>query len=115
MVEPNTLKALELRRRLLVAESELNRMALRQHWADLHDQTRWIGELREERRASGTSGVPWLTVAAPVAGLLAARALLKRGTVVGRVSGLFKLAAVAYPIVRAWQKHRRPGSVPKDL
>lgn len=87
-------------------------MTLRQHWADLQDQTRWIGELRQETKAPG---IPWLKVAAPVAGLLAARALLKRGTVVGRVSGLFKLAAVAYPIVRAWQKHRHPGSAPKDL
>lgn len=78
-------------------------MTLRQQWADLQEQTRWIGELREETQAPG---IPWLKVAAPVAGLLAARALLKRGTVVGRVSGLFKLAAVAYPIVRAWQKHR---------
>lgn len=58
--------------------------------------------------------MPWLTMAAPVAGLLAARALLKRGTFVGRVSGLIKLAAVAYPVVRAWQKHRNPGSAPKE-
>ncbi len=51
--------------------------------------------------------MPWLRVAAPVAGFLAAGALLKRGTLVGRVSGLVKLAAVAYPVIRAWQKHRK--------
>ncbi|MBN9689896.1 MAG: hypothetical protein J0M24_06630 [Verrucomicrobia bacterium] len=104
MVESNSLRALELRRRLLVAESELNRLTLRQGFADLRDQTRWVTELRPSTKTSST---PWLTLAAPVAGMLAAGALLKRGTFFGRISGLVKLATVAYPVVRAWQRQRQ--------
>ena len=105
MVESNSLRALELRRRLLLAESELNRLTLRQGFADLRDHTRWVSELRPGAKSS--SSTPWLTMAAPVAGLLAAGTLLKRGTFFGRISGLVKLATVAYPVLRAWQLQRQ--------
>jgi len=108
MFESNSLSALELRRRLLLAESELNRLTLRQGLTDLREHTRWINELRTgtPRTGAPSTATSWLTMAAPAAGLLAARALLKRGTVFGRISGLIKMAAVAYPVIRAWQRHR---------
>ncbi|HRI16200.1 MAG TPA: hypothetical protein PLX89_24655 [Verrucomicrobiota bacterium] len=83
----------------------MNRLDLYQGLAHLRQETRWVRELRSGASASGATS--WLTVAAPAAGLMAAGALLKRGTMFGRISGLLKLAAVVYPVVRAWQQHRR--------
>lgn len=81
----------------------MNRLSFRRGLTDLRKQTRWLSEWR----GAAPSTHPFLKLAAPAAGLLAAGTLLRRGTFFGRISGLLKIAGVVYPLVRKWHQNRK--------
>jgi len=64
--------------------------------------TRWLHELTSPAQDGGS----WLGKAAPLAGLLAAGSLTGGGGWLGRGLKLIKLAAVAYPLWKAFTAHR---------
>lgn len=87
---------LQLRKRTLVIESELNRLTLLTEWQRVRAATDWISQAGQLVRKAN----PWLVVLAPLLGVLTARKLQREGGVVGRVLGLLKWIK---PIMVLWQ------------
>jgi hypothetical protein len=87
---------LQLRKRTLVIESELNRLALQTEWQHVRAATDWVSQAGQwVRRAN-----PWLAVLAPLLGVLTARTLPREGGIVGRALGLLKWVR---PLLALWQ------------
>jgi len=87
---------LELRKRALVIESELNRVALRTEWQHVCDATGWVNRMAGFWRQAN----PWLVLLAPIAGILTARTVRGDGGLVGRVLGLLKWVR---PLITVWR------------
>jgi hypothetical protein len=87
---------LELRKRALVIESELNRLALRTEWQRVCDATGWISHAARFWRQAN----PWLVALAPVVGVLTARTLGGEGGIVRRLLGMLKWIQ---PLMTVWR------------
>ena len=95
------LKALELRKRDLLLESNLNRQAFGLEVARLR--------LRVENLRSGfTRNQSWLKWAAPVAGLLVARRFAKSPGMISKGSMLVSLAGTAWKLWNGYKTARSP-------
>lgn len=91
------LAELELRKRALVIESELNRLALRNDWQHLCTATQWVGHMAQWWRQAN----PWLTLLAPLAGVMTARTVMRgEGGIVSRALGLLKWVR---PLLALWR------------
>ena len=97
------LKGLELRRRELVLQSTINRLAMREELQNLqtalHPAERIVNSVRAVR--------PWLLVLAPLAGIFAARSLRHNG------SGFSKAMAVLkclQPLLVLWKQFASPAT-----
>jgi hypothetical protein len=95
MVGREALDELQARKRALVLESSLNRLALQADWEDVRAAAGWMGSASRAFRQVR----PWLLLLAPLAGLLVARAS-------GQPRGLFRrlLSVLRWvrPLLGAW-------------
>ena len=90
------LELLSRRKQALVAESDLNRLAVRLEFENLRTATsRFDGALAAARRFG-----PWLVPAASVAGLLAARFLRQRSGTLARATSLLRWVSPALALWR---------------
>jgi len=87
---------LQLRKRTLVIESELNRLALEAEWRHVCSATEWINHAGRLLRQAN----PWLTFLAPILGVLTVRKLQREGGVIGRLLGLLQWVK---PLLALWQ------------
>ena len=90
------LAELELRKRALVIESEVNRMEFQTEWRQMCDATEWIGRAARFWRQAN----PWLAALAPMAGVFAARTMRREGGIVRRLLGLVKWIQ---PLMAVWR------------
>lgn len=91
------LAELELRKRALVIESELNRLALRNDWQQVCEATQWIARVSHWWQQAN----PWLLLLAPVAGVVTARRVMHgEGGIISRAFGLLKWVR---PILGLWR------------
>jgi hypothetical protein len=97
------LKGLELRRRELVLQSTINRLAMGEELQNLqtalHPAERIVSSVRAVR--------PWLPLLAPLAGIFAARSLRRNG------SGFSKAMAVLkclQPLLVLWRQFASPSA-----
>ena len=98
--------ALALRKRALLLESDLNRLALRAQCACLREAKSGLGFLKEARRCL----TPGVVALAAIAGVALASSL-RRGAWRG---GFWARAlAVAGPLIQLWRACVRPTSQPK--
>jgi len=96
------LAELELRKRALVIESELNRLALQNDWQRMRDATQWVGQLTQWWRQAN----PWITLLAPIAGAMTARTMVRQeGGIVSRTLGLLRWIG---PFLAAWRNLTTP-------
>ncbi len=90
------LAELRLRKRALVLESDLHRLALRREWSELCAGFGWVREAggywREVKR--------WAVVLAPLAGILVARGAAGASSRLGRALSLFRWAQSLYGLWR---------------
>ncbi|MBL9176249.1 MAG: hypothetical protein JNL10_22085 [Verrucomicrobiales bacterium] len=96
--------SLQLRKQLLLLESELNRAALREDLDRIRSKTSWLGGLAGNPDAAPASS--WLIKAAPLAGILATAAAGPAGGWLKRGLRLVQIAAAAYPIWKAFTAGR---------
>jgi len=87
---------LEVRKRTLVLESTLNRMAFAAEWQNLRVATDWASQAAQTARQLK----PWLPLLAPLAGILAVRGTQKQ---VGMVSRLFSMLKWARKLRSIWK------------
>ena len=99
MLGGKELKGLELRRRELVLQSTLNRLALRMELHNLQTALRPADRVVSSVRAAG----PWLMVLAPLAGIIAARGLRGNGSGFSKLIGLLKYLQ---PILALWKQFK---------
>ena len=100
------LELLNRRKQALVAESDLNRLALRVDYENLRAGTAWLDGAWAVRRRIG----PWLPPLATIAGLVAARFLRRHSGVWRQVLAAFSWVPTALAIWRQFS-----GSGRKDL
>lgn len=81
---------LELRKRVLVLESGLNRLALQAQWREVRAATAWIGQAGH----TWYQVKPWLVVLAPLAGVLAGRGSGRSSGIVSRLLTMLKWARI---------------------
>ena len=97
------LNRLELRRRELVLQSTLNRLAIMQELqnvqAALRPAERVVSSIRAAR--------PWLLLLAPLVGVFAARSLRSSGSGFARLLGMLKYVR---PLLAVWRQLSTPGS-----
>jgi hypothetical protein len=77
---------LQLRKRALVLESDLNRLALQAEWQRVCAATGWISQATRFCRQAN----PWLVLLAPLAGLWTARTLHREGGIVSHLLAALK-------------------------
>ena len=99
MLGGKELKGLELRRRELVLQSTLNRLALRMELHNVQTALRPAESIVSAMRAAR----PWLMVLAPLAGILAARGLRGNGSGFSKLIGLLKYVQ---PILALWKQFK---------
>ena len=87
---------LQLRKRALVIESDLNRLALRTEWQHVRDALGWVNHVAGFWRQAN----PWLVLLAPLAGVLTARTIGGEGGVFSRLLGMLKWIP---PLVTIWR------------
>jgi hypothetical protein len=97
MVGREELKLLELRKQALVAQSDLNRLLLREDLRRLRSASSWMGEAT--RASRGLS--PLLLLTAPLAGFLVAKASHRAGSWFSKVAGT---ASWVLPLYRLWKR-----------
>ena len=90
------LAELQLRKRALVIESDLNRLALRTEWERVCAATEWITHIARCWRQAN----PWLALIAPLAGVLTARTMRGKGGIVTRLLGMLKYIQ---PLMTIWR------------
>lgn len=96
MLGGRELKQLEVRRRELVLQSTLNRLAVRTELQNLHASLQPV-----QRVASSIRSVrPWLTLLAPLAGMLLGGRGRGNGSITSRVIGILKWTQALLGIVR---------------
>lgn len=97
---------LQLRKQLVLLESELNRIALREDLGRVRDSIGQISPLSLLGRGDG--GISWLMKAAPVVGLIAGTAPLAGQGWIRRGLRVVQIAAAAYPIWKVFKALRSP-------
>ena len=97
MFSRQELKRLELRRRELVVQSTLNRLAFVEAWQQL--ETAW----RPVERVVSTvrSARPWLLAVAPLAGFIAARRFRRGGSILTKALGVLRWIQ---PLLAVWRQ-----------
>jgi hypothetical protein len=106
MLTSRSRAARQLRKQLLLVESELNRLALGESLDRVRHHTRW---LHDAVNLAGGGGGSWISSVAPVAGMLAAGSLTGGAGWLGRGFKLLKLAAVVYPLWKSFTGRRTRG------
>ena len=91
------LEELQFRKKALIIESDLNRLALEAECRSLRSAAAWGESTVEVYRKVR----PWLLLLAPVTGLLLARMLRKPGSMVSRV---ISFMTAIRPLYSLWQK-----------
>ena len=109
MPETRRPNALELRKQLLLLESELNRAAVREDLVRIRESASHMNPLALLDRGQG--GVSWWMKAAPVAGLIASTVALPSSGWLQRGLRIAQLAAAAYPLWKAFTAGRAPEAV----
>ena len=97
------LKGLELRRRELVLQSTINRLAMRAELRNLETALRPAQRIVSSVRAAR----PWLLVLAPMAGIFAARGLRNNGSGFSKALGILKWIQ---PLLVLWKQFRSPSA-----
>ncbi len=97
------LKGLEFRRRELVLQSTINRLAMRAELRNLQTALRPAQRIVSSVRAAR----PWLLVLAPLAGIFAARSFRDNGSGISKAMGVLKLL---HPLLALWKQLRFPSS-----
>jgi hypothetical protein len=90
---------LEVRKRALLLESQLNRLTLRAECGQLRDALSWAGCVKEAQRQLG----PWLWGLAPVALSLLGRRLRGRSSGPGFWTRAFELGLGLVRLWRVWE------------
>jgi hypothetical protein len=103
MAEPAGLELLNRRKRTLLTESELNRLALRLELENLRAATAGFDGARAAAQRAG----PWLVPAAAVVGLLAARFLPGRWGALGKLTSALGWLSPALALWRHWRQTAR--------
>jgi hypothetical protein len=85
-----------MRKRVLVMESELNRLTLRTEWRHLGAATGWLGRAARFCREAN----PWLALLAPLAGMFLGRAVHREG---GFLRKLFSAARWLPALLAVWR------------
>jgi hypothetical protein len=99
--------ALQLRKKALLLESDLNRLRLRADIEQLHEATDITRNLRNLGERIG----PWIKTLAPLAGIMAAFSLRRRSSEGG---GFFQKALALAPVlIRLWRAFSKPSKEPK--
>ncbi len=106
MPETRRPNALELRKQLLLLESELNRAAVGEDIARIRESVSHLNPLAMLDRGQG--GVSWWMKVAPVAGLIAGTVALPSSGWIQRGLRFAQLAAAAYPLWKAFTARRSP-------
>jgi hypothetical protein len=86
---------LELRKRALIVESTLNRVAFQADWQNLRAATAWVGSTAR----TAQQYKPWLLLVAPLAGLLVARSARRPEGMLRRLLSVLKWIR---PLVSLW-------------
>jgi hypothetical protein len=96
---------LQLRKKALLLESNLNRLRLRAEIAQLHEATEWVKNLHGLRQRLR----PWAVALAPLAGVAAALGLRRSST-----GGLLQKTLVIAPaLIRLWRTFAKPSDESK--
>lgn len=106
MPEAQRPNALQLRKQLLLLESELNRAAVGEDLARIRESVSHLNPLGMLDRGQG--GVSWWMKAAPVMGLLAGSVALPSSGWIQRGLRIAQLVAAAYPLWKAFTAQRSP-------
>ena len=88
--------ALQLRKRTLLLESDLNRLALHAEWAHLCGGAGCLGRLKDAQHKV----TPWLMVLVPLAGVAFGLGLRRRSS---GGSLLAKVLAIAPSLIHVWR------------
>ena len=96
MLGRKDIDALQLRKRALLLESELNRLACVAEWSNVRAATAWVGEAAQ----TWHQFKPWLMLLAPLAGVLAGRGARRPAGAVSRVFTILKWARTLQSIWR---------------
>jgi hypothetical protein len=97
------LRGLELRRRELVLQSSINRLAIRVEVQNLQTALRPAERVVSSVRAAR----PWLLVLAPLAGILAARTVRHNGSGFSKAMGVVRLLQ---QLLALWNQFRSPSA-----
>ncbi len=96
MVGRDALDELQVRKRALVLESNLNRLTLQAEWQNVRAAAGWMGSAGRTFRQAR----PWLLLLAPLAGFLVARG---SGQSRGLFSRLLSVLRWVRPVLGAWE------------
>ncbi len=106
MLGSKEMRALQLRKRALLLESELNRLTLSTQFQNLPRWPGWTESLVNARRVAG----PWLRVLAPVGGVVLALGICRAS----RLLVCFeKVATFVPPLIRIWRAVTASSTVTK--
>jgi hypothetical protein len=89
---------LQLRKRVLILESNLNRAALQAEWQNIRTATAWVGQAAQTLQVVK----PWLPLLAPLAGILAVRGVRQPVRVLSRLMTALKWVG---PVLAAWKSY----------
>jgi hypothetical protein len=93
--------ALQLHKKALLLESELNRLALQAECERLKEAAGWLSWIKDARRQI----TPWALVLAPLAGVALALRLRRPASADGFLSRALRLAP---SLIRLWRTWRAP-------
>ena len=96
MLGRKELASLDQQKQALLAESELNRIALQADVQSLHSATAWVNEVTSASRELA----PLLVILAPLAGFFLARGSRRSDSWLSRLMALAKWGA---PLYRLWK------------
>ena len=103
MLGGKELNSLELRRREMVLQSSINRLAIRVELQNVQTALRPAGRIVGLIRAAR----PWLLVLAPLAGIFAARGLRNNGSGFSKALGVLRWIQ---PLLVLWKQFRSPSA-----
>jgi hypothetical protein len=93
---------LQLRKKTLLLESELNRFTLLAEWEHLREAANWTDRLKDARQRFGL----WALVLAPLAGMMLARGLRRSPSKPGLWIGALRAAPL---LIELWRRFgKRP-------
>ncbi len=99
MFGKQNMTALQLRKKTLVLESELNRLALQAECERLREAAGWLSWIKDARHQI----TPWALVLAPLAGVALALRLRRPASADGFLSRALRFAPSLIQLWRAWR------------